>query len=151
LYLTGKSVISDRERSRVHGTPVDLQEFAARYTSAWCSQNAARVAAFFSPSGSLSVNDGAAAVGRKAIEETVQSFMTAFPDLRVYLDNLAVVGDRVEYHWTLVGTNTGPGGTGRSVRISGMERWKFGDDGLIASSDGKFDVAEYNRQLGAAT
>jgi uncharacterized protein (TIGR02246 family) len=92
----GQTVISDRERSRVHGTPVDLQEFAARYTSAWRSQNAARVAAFFSPNGTLSVNDGAAAVGRKAIEETVQSFMTAFPDLRIYLDNLAVVGDRVD-------------------------------------------------------
>jgi hypothetical protein len=130
------------------GTPADLRDFAARYTSAWCSQNAARVAAFFSPNGSLSVNDSAAAIGRKAIEETVQSFMTAFPDLRVYLDNLVVMDDRVEYHWTLVGTNTGPGGTRKPVRISGMERWKFENDGLIASSEGKFDAADYERQLG---
>lgn len=40
----------------------------------------------------------------------------------------------VEYHWTLEGTNTGPGGTGHKVRISGYEEWKFGPDGLIEDS-----------------
>jgi uncharacterized protein (TIGR02246 family) len=126
----------------------DLQNFAARYTAAWCSQDAAQVAAFFSPNGSLSVNDGAPAIGRSAIQNTVQSFMTAFPDLQVTLDNLVVKPDRVEYHWTLVGTNTGPGGTGKRVRISGMENWKRWDAGLIAISEGEFDAADYQRQLG---
>jgi nuclear transport factor 2 (NTF2) superfamily protein len=130
------------------GTPADLQDFATRYTEAWCGQDAARVAAFFSPHGSLSVNDGAPATGRKAIEETVQSFMTAFPDLRVLLDNLVVKDDRVEYHWTLVGTNSGPGGTGKPVRISGMENWNLGEDGLITTSQGQFDAENYQRQLG---
>jgi uncharacterized protein (TIGR02246 family) len=126
----------------------DLQNFAARYTAAWCSQDAAQVAAFFSPNGSLSVNDGAPAIGRDAIQNTVQSFMTAFPDLQVILDNLVVKPDRVEYHWTLVGTNTGPGGTGKPVHISGMENWKLWKDGLIAISEGEFDAADYQRQLG---
>jgi hypothetical protein len=48
---------------------------------------------------------------------------------------------------TLIGTNTGPGGTGRLIRISGFETWRFGSDGLIASSQGRFDVPEYRRQL----
>ena len=126
----------------------DLQNFAARYTAAWCSQDAAQVAAFFSPNGSLSVNDGAPAIGRDAIQNTVQSFMTAFPDLQVILDNLVVKPDRVEYHWTLVGTNTGPGGTGKPVHISGMKNWKLWKDGLIAISEGEFDAADYQRQLG---
>jgi hypothetical protein len=52
-----------------------------------------------------------------------------------------------EYHWTLVGTNTGPGGTGNRVRITGLEAWTFGDDGQIAESQGRYDQAEYNRQL----
>jgi uncharacterized protein (TIGR02246 family) len=128
--------------------PSHLEEFAARYTAAWCSQDAARVAAFFASNGSLSVNKGAPAVGRKAIEETVQSFMTAFPDLRVFLDELVVKDDRVEYHWTLIGTNTGPGGTGKQVRISGMENWRLWEDGLIAASEGEFDAADYQRQIG---
>jgi nuclear transport factor 2 (NTF2) superfamily protein len=127
--------------------PADLQNFAERYTAAWCSQDAARVAAFFSPNGSLSVNNATPAVGRRAIQETVQAFMTAFPDLRVILDQLVVKDDRVDYHWTLVGTNTGPGGTGKRVRVSGLENWKLWADGLIALSEGEFDAADYQRQL----
>jgi predicted ester cyclase len=132
----------------VKSTPADLQDFAACYTAAWCSQNAEQVASFFSPSGSLSVNDSMPAVGRRAIQEVAQSFMTAFPDLQVNLDRFVIKGDRAEYHWTLVGTNTGPGGTGNPVRVSGLELWKFGEDGLIASSEGRFDPADYQRQLG---
>ena len=63
-----------------------LLDFAERYTAAWCSQNAASVAAFYSADGSLSVNDGAPAVGRSAMTEVAQSFMTAFPDIG-YGDN----------------------------------------------------------------
>ena len=75
--------------------------------------------------------------------------MTAFPDLRVVMDDLRVQNDRMEYHWTLTGTNTGPGGTGRPVRISGFEIWQIGSDGLIEASEGHFDSAEYERQLQA--
>jgi uncharacterized protein (TIGR02246 family) len=124
-----------------------LRDFAARYTAAWCSGNPSSVAAFFSEDGSLRVNDDPPAVGRAAISQVAQSFMTAFPDLRVVMDDLRVRGDDIEYHWTLTGTNTGPAGTGHKVRISGSEKWRMGPDGLIASSLGKFDAAEYRRQL----
>jgi steroid delta-isomerase-like uncharacterized protein len=124
-----------------------LLEFAKRYVAAWCSQNAASVAAFYAADGSLSVNDGPPAVGRSAITEVAQSFMTAFPDMRVIMDKVLAQGDRAEFHWTLIGTNTGPGGTGQPVRISGFELWQIGADGLIASSQGHFDSSEYRRQL----
>jgi len=52
-----------------------------------------------------------------------------------------------QYHWTLVGTNTGAGGSGHRVRISGFEEWTIGDDGLIASSLGHFNQVEYDRQI----
>ena len=35
-----------------------LKNFATRYTAAWCSQDAARVAAFFAEGASLQINDG---------------------------------------------------------------------------------------------
>jgi|ERR1700737_1449557 len=124
-----------------------LLDFAERYTAAWCSQNAASVAAFYSADGSLSVNDGAPAVGRSAITEVAQSFVTIFSDLRVVMDKVLVQGDHTEYYRTLIGTNTGPGGTGHQVRISGFELWQIGADGLIASSQGHFDSSEYHRQL----
>jgi len=124
-----------------------LREFAARYTAAWCSQNASSVAACYSSNGTLTVNDGAPAVGRKAITEVAQGFMSTFPDLQVLLDNVVVKNGRAEYHWTLIGANTGPGGTGQRVRISGFEEWTIGDDGLIAESQGHFDRDTYQYQL----
>jgi len=75
--------------------------------------------------------------------------MTAFPDLQIAMDNLEIREARTLYHWTLTGTNTGPGGTGKPVRISGHETWKIGDDGLIAESIGQFDSEDYQRQLQA--
>ena len=120
---------------------------ATRYTAAWCSQHAVSVAAFFSPGGSLKVNDAAPAQGREAIAAVAQEFMTAFPDMQVLMDEVAIGGDGVVYRWTLVGTNTGPGGTRRPVRISGFEEWRIGADGLIDESLGHFDSEDYQRQL----
>ncbi len=124
-----------------------LKEFAARYTAAWCSQNPASVATFYAENGSLKINDGAPSVGRAAITAAAQGFMTAFPDMVVKMDSVSLDGGHAEYHWTLIGTNTGPGGTGKAVHISGYEEWTFGADGLIAESKGHFDAAEYQRQL----
>jgi uncharacterized protein (TIGR02246 family) len=99
-----------------------LTQFAERYTAAWCSQNAANVAGFFAPDGSLTINRGTPSAGREAITAAAQS-------------------------WTLTGTNTGTGATGKSVRISGYERWCLTHDGLIAESQGHFDQAAYEKQL----
>jgi len=126
-----------------------LNKFAIRYTAAWCSQHAASVASFFEEQGSLKINDGIPAVGRAAVTNSALSFMSAFPDMVVKMDRLVVEGTKTEYHWTLTGTNTGPGGTGKFVKISGFEEWRFGPDGLIAESLGHFDAADYKRQLDA--
>jgi hypothetical protein len=125
----------------------ELRAFAERYTSAWCSQDAASVASFYSPDGSLQINDSPPAVGRVAIAEAAQGFMSAFPDLKVIMDALEIGQNGAVYRWTLTGTNTGPGGTGKRVHISGFEEWRIGADGLIAQSLGHFDATEYQRQL----
>lgn len=104
-----------------------LHEFATRYTAAWCSQNPSSVAAFFSPTGSLSIN-GSASIGRAAITAAAQSFMSTFPDMQVLMDSLLIRDDtHAAYHWTLIDTNTGPNGTGHRVRISGYEESTLGN------------------------
>jgi len=100
--------------------PTDLRNLAERYTAAWCSRNPESVAAFYSAQGSLRINDGAPAVGRDAIAEVAQSFMTAFPDLWVVMDELRLQAGEPEYHWTLLGTNSGPGGTGAGSALAGL-------------------------------
>ncbi len=127
--------------------PDELTDFATRYTAAWCSQDAASVAAFYSEFGSLTVNEGIPAIGQEAITDVAQSFMTAFSDLTVRMDRLDVTADHVRYLWTLTGTNDGPGGTGNKICISGFEEWIIDEDSLIAESKGHFDNDEYQRQL----
>ena len=124
--------------------PDQLRDFARRYTEAWCSQEPTRVAAHYAADGRIAIN-GAAPV---PILEVADSFMSAFPGMEIEMDDLVVRDDGcIEYHWTLDGTNTGPGGTGNHVRMSGLETWTMGDDGLVASSLGTFDQSEYERQL----
>jgi uncharacterized protein (TIGR02246 family) len=152
--------------------PAQLSDFAKRYAKAWCSQDPEKIAAFFAENGSISINNGPPAVGRAAIAREAQAFMTTFPDMVVAFDKLQPRGDAIAFHWTLTGTNTGPGGTGKKVRISGYELWKIDNgaggsratstgkpervdeqggesinDGLIGESKGHFDAAEYDRQL----
>jgi hypothetical protein len=124
-----------------------LNAFATSYTAAWCSQQATRVASFFAEKGSLTINGGTPSVGRPAITAAAQEFMTAFPDMVVTMNDVTGEGGHVVFRWTLTGTNTGPGGTGKAVHISGFEEWTFSADGLIAASKGQFDEAEYLRQL----
>ncbi len=157
----------------------EITAFAKRYAEAWCSQDPEKVAAFYADNGSLSVNDGPPAVGRAAIAEEARGFMRTFPDMIVTMDEVtreSELGGRSScdavFHWTLTGTNTGPGGTGKRLRISGYELWKIDNgaggsratwtgkpervgepggesinDGLIGESKGHFDSAEYERQL----
>jgi steroid delta-isomerase-like uncharacterized protein len=125
----------------------ELDKFVNRYAKAWCSQDPEKVAAFFAERGSLSINNGPPAVGRAAIAKEAQAFMTTFPDMIVTMDKVAHDEEGTKFHWTLTGTNTGLGGTGKRVRISGYELWKIDNDGLIRESKGHFDSAEYERQL----
>ena len=86
------------------------------------------------------------AVGRDAIAATARRFMTAFPDMVVRLDRAEDENGLVVFHWILTGTNSGPGGTDRFVRIRGYEEWMM-DNGRIEQSTGHYDEAELQRQL----
>ena len=124
---------------------LQLQDFAERYTAAWCSHDAARVAAFFSPNGSLKINDAPAAVGREAITEVASGFMRTFPDLKVLMDGLSsekgarCLSMDADRHSSRCKT-----GNGNRVHISGYEEWRIGSDGLIAESLGHFDKRSIN-------
>jgi predicted ester cyclase len=135
-----------RYRNRVVNS-IQLTELAQRYARAWCSHVPEDVARFYADDGSLAVNDDPPAVGRSAITQVAHDFMSAFPDLTVTMDQMVSTPEGVRFHWTLAGTNNGPGGTGNRVRISGYELWQLDCDGLISQSKGHFDSADYERQL----
>jgi nuclear transport factor 2 (NTF2) superfamily protein len=117
-----------------------VEELARSYTEAWCSRDAARVASHYAPGATIAINRGEPA----GILEVAEGFIAAFPDITVYMDDLVVSDDGVLYRWTFTGTSSE---TGKWVRITGYEEWTLGDDGLISSSLGHYDEAEYDRQL----
>lgn len=126
-----------------------LNDFAIRYAAAWSSQDPASLASFYNENGALTVNGGAPSVGRAAIEAAAGDFMTAFPDMVVELTRLERDGDKLVFHWHWTGTNTGPGGTGNAVDLTGYEVWTMDPDGLIAESLGHYDADAYRRQVNA--
>lgn len=130
-------------------THAELTDFATRYAAAWSSGDPASLAAFYTDTGSLTVNAGPPAVGRAAIAAKAHGFMTAFPDMVVQLKRVEQDARGATFHWIWTGTHTGPGGTGRAVRIEGYEVWTFGADGLIAESRGHYDELDYARQVSA--
>ena len=134
-------------RNRMTAHQVELNDFATRYAAAWSSRNPANVAAFYSDRGSLTVNEGIPSVGRAAITATARTFMMAFPDMVVRLERVEVENGLVVFRWIWTGTNSGPGGTDRYVRIRGFEEWTMDDDGHILDSKGHYDEADYQRQL----
>jgi hypothetical protein len=124
-----------------------MWDLVMRASKAWSSQDPEGMAACYEESASLTINGGTPSTGRVELAATAKSYMTAFPDLSVSVDDLLVAGDSAFWVWTLTGTNTGPGGTGKRVRVSGIEVWTIGRSGLVANSIGYYDAATYERQL----
>lgn len=128
-------------------TPTDIISMAERYAEAWSSHSPEAVASFYEEDGRITINDGETTVGRAAIADVVNSFYAEFPDLVVRMDKVRTAGNHAVFLWTLEGTNSGPGGTGNRVKISGWEAWHLSDDIRVIASDGRFDAAEYERQI----
>ena len=121
----------------------ELTKFAQLYADAWCSQDPEKVAVFHATHGSITVNGGPPA----PMVEVAREFMRDFPDMVVTFDDLEKTPAGTKFHWTFTGTNTGPGGSGNRVRISGYELWHINKNGLIEKAEGNFDTADYERQL----
>jgi steroid delta-isomerase-like uncharacterized protein len=72
------------------------------------------------------------AEGQKQIAAT---FRSAFPDLRFAVDLVLGEGDYVAARWTAVGTHSGSWGgqepTGRSMRFSGVNLFRFRDGKVV--------------------
>ncbi|HET9386350.1 MAG TPA: ester cyclase, partial [Gemmatimonadales bacterium] len=70
-------------------------------------------------------------VGRAAIERTLRTVFSAFPDLRIRKEDLLVAGNRAVWTLTIEGTDTGgfmglpP--TGKPFRLSALFMFTFGN------------------------
>ena len=82
-----------------------MVEYGQKYTAAWNSTQPGKMASFYAENGTLIVNNGQPAVGRKQLAETAKSYMEAFPDMELIMDSLTVEEETYRYYWTFIGSN----------------------------------------------
>ncbi len=89
--------------------------------------------------------------GPEGFTQFVSVFFTAFPDVRVTIEDQVAEGDRVTTRWTSHGTHTGDlmgiAPTGKSVTITGISIDRF-ENGKVVESWDNFDQLGMLQQLG---
>jgi|SRR5437588_4395005 len=91
--------------------------------------------------------------GPEVFKRTVMTYRSAFPDVRITVDDVIAAGDKVALRWHSEGTHRGelegyaPTGARGSVTGISIDHWK---DGKIVESWSEWDNLGLARQLGAA-
>ena len=89
--------------------------------------------------------------GLDALKNHFQFYRSAFPDIDMIIQETIMQGDKIVWHWTLTGTNTGPMGeapaTGKEVQLSGITIGRI-VDGKIAEVGDFYNQASLLLQLG---
>jgi steroid delta-isomerase-like uncharacterized protein len=79
--------------------------------------------------------------------------LTAFPDMRMAVEDMIASGDKAVARVTVTGTNTGEfmgmPATGKSAAVKLIDITRFGDDGLAREHWGVVDQFALMQQLGA--
>lgn len=90
--------------------------------------------------------------GLASVRQVAVLFRTAFPDLRLDLEDLISDGETVTARWSLRGTHRGEfmgvAATGREATTAGIVIYRLAE-GKIAEYWGSFDALSLMRQLGA--
>jgi steroid delta-isomerase-like uncharacterized protein len=91
--------------------------------------------------------------GPEVLKRTVSVYRTAFPDVRITVDDVIAAGDKVVLRWHSEGTHRGelaglaPTGAHGSVTGISIDQWK---DGKVVETWTEWDNLGLARQLGAA-
>ncbi len=91
--------------------------------------------------------------GPEEMKEYVAMYRSAFPDLKVPLEDQVAEGDKVVNRWTAQGTHLGEymgiAPTGKEVRFAGMHISHIAQEGKIAENWEVYDLMGLMRQIGA--
>jgi steroid delta-isomerase-like uncharacterized protein len=92
--------------------------------------------------------------GMAALRNVVQKYRTAFPDLRIEIQDVFSSGDKVVTRWRASGTQRGKldelPATGRQATVTGITIDRFSGDRIIESY-GIWDALGLMQQLGVVT
>ncbi len=89
---------------------------------------------------------------QKEYKTIMTLFHTAFPDLKVTIDNTVIKGNKAYIDWTLIGINTGKfngnAATNKKIKIYGFSVLSFNEKGKETKDDAYFDNLVLYQQLG---
>lgn len=96
--------------------------------------------------------------GPESMKRHIASSRAAFPDVRVTVDDVFAVGDRVVARYTMAGTHQGPymnhlktlmPPTGKRFSVAGIDIWRFDANGKWIECWSSLDRLGMLQQLGA--
>lgn len=125
-----------------------------RLTGAWNAHDPDGVAACYAPDAvSRDITLTEALHGRTAIRNAAETYMQAFPDLRVRATRIVCEGDLICEEWRSDGTHLGDliglAATGYPANMAGCNVIRLDANGEIASETTYTDAAGLYRQLHA--
>jgi steroid delta-isomerase-like uncharacterized protein len=89
--------------------------------------------------------------GLQGFRAVFMTFLSAFPDLHMTVEDMISDGDKVVVRWTASGSQQGPlmgiPPTSKTIHVSGIEIYRFAG-GKIADHWGNFDMLGLLQQIG---
>ena len=133
---------------------LDLRPIADKLIEVFNSQDATALAQLYTEDQVTICSDVPEPVrGRKAKEEFVGGFFTAFPDMNMEPTSVLFADKHIIFEVIMRGTNEGPlegeiPPTGRSIEINIIFVTRVSAEGLIDEDRTYYDTVEFMRQLG---
>ena len=128
----------------------ELKPVVDKFVEIWNNGNLDELDAIFDPGFVRIVNQTPIVKGVDGLKKVMAGFRTAFPDLKLTIDNEVYTENSAVARWTFSATNTGPGDippTGKSVEIWGLDMLQF-VNGKISKQMVAYDEKSLLEQLG---
>ncbi len=118
----------------------------------WNEKDLSAVDTYFAESIIRKVNGVNLATSKNELAANMQVYFTGFPDLEIQMDNMISDGNEIYLSWTITGTNTGDFGdlppTGKKIKISGITRMDFDQEGKITNEEVYYNELSLLQQMG---
>lgn len=128
----------------------ELKPLVDKFVEVWNNGNYDELDSIFDPGFVRTENELPDVQGVDGLKKVISGFRTAFPDLKLTVNDEVYAENSAAVHWTFSGTNTGPGEmppTGKSVNIWGLEILHF-VNGKISKQMVTYDEKPLLVQLG---
>lgn len=127
-----------------------LKAIADKYVEVWNSGNLEVLDAIMDPHYVRRVNLIPDVEGVDGIKKVISGFRTAYPDLKLVIEDEVYSENKFAGRWSFTGTNTGPGEmppTGKSVKVWGVTIVHYANGKLTGEWVG-YDNQSFMEQLG---